>query len=144
MKNYPSQNIKSTDEFDLFLNCATLAISKAFKLEHHIIVMLLNALGINNHIIGLTHSECVKLINIIAKSHKNYSAKYIPNKGKITYNQLAFTIQDEILIVSLPEHLSLLDNGIILDNYYSNDRFNEFYKVTPVGWWKLKTITKKH
>lgn len=129
-------------------NCALIAIAQAFDMPVNALVAVCDALKMNKlgqdyKEEGLSFYQCKKIINHLAHSYR-CTCTYIPNRSKVTYNQMLLLLNLGKYLTMWDIHLSYAEKGIIYDSYLhhfgsSTDKDLDITRIVPTGWWKVNT-----
>jgi len=135
LKRRKPAKIKVIDPEDGFSfgNCATVAITRAFKIDFDITKELFHLMGANPSK-GCTWRECDKCISSLCRI-KGRMCRYTTNKTHISSTTFYQKNKKGIFILNFENHLSVLKNGTVYDSWIGEKGFRA-HKL--MGWWEIK------
>lgn len=120
-----------------FGNCAAVAIAGAFELPLWFVNEQFRARGILDPATdGVTFNDCQSVIYGLGRRS---GRKVVHRKLHylINYNGISKIMMDGTYIVHFDEHLSLLQDGVVYDDYFIDNPIR-FKQWVPCGWWVIK------
>jgi hypothetical protein len=130
--------LKQSNENFRYGGCAVIAIGMCFNISPLSLKVIGDLLKINIQE-GLTYWEICKILSIIERNSW-ITIKYIPNKSRVTYEQLYCLFPNGKFLVMFNEHLSCMIDGEVIDDWFIQlieEKKLKSLNIIPTGWWKI-------